>query len=96
VGGQGRRRRRHAEIYRVIFRHLREGLAARGLKAFLLYMWWEDFGAGITGNDAAMQRALEREKETDVMGAGYDSEKWGKEQQRKAFPRARIYNGCWY
>jgi hypothetical protein len=93
VGGQRRRRRRHAEIYRVIVRHLREGLAARGLKAFLLYLWWEDYGAGVTSDDAAMRRALEREKEMEVMGAGYDSEKWGKEQQRRAFPRPRIR---WY
>jgi hypothetical protein len=93
VGSQGRRRRRHAEIYRIIVRHLREGLAARGLKAFLLYLWWEDYGARATSDDAAMRRAIEREKEMEVMGAGYDSGKWGKEQRRRAFPFARIQ---WY
>ncbi|KAK5658407.1 hypothetical protein OQA88_2384 [Cercophora sp. LCS_1] len=96
VRGQGRRRRRHAEIYRVIIRHIRERLAVRGLKAFLLYIWWEDFGSETTAGDVAIRRALEREKEREVMGAGYDSDKHGKEQQRRAAPRERIFNGRWY
>ncbi|KAK3375874.1 hypothetical protein B0T24DRAFT_208331 [Lasiosphaeria ovina] len=93
--GLARRQRRHAEIYRIIFRHIRQGLAGRGLKAFLLYMWWDGFDPDAAGDDIAARRALERQKEKEVMGAEYDSEKWGKELQRKAFPRARIRGDGW-
>ncbi|KAK3360672.1 hypothetical protein B0T25DRAFT_536126 [Lasiosphaeria hispida] len=95
VHGRARRQRRHAEIYRIIVRQIRQRLAIRGLKAFMLYMWWEGFDPDAAGDDVATRRALERQKEKEIMGAGYDSERWGKELQRKAFPRARIYSNGW-
>jgi len=91
VPGKARRRGRHAEIYRVIVRHVRKKLASGGLKAFLLYLWWENFDPRLTGDDVDERRALEREKETEAMGQGYDSGKWGKELQRRAFPPSRFW-----
>jgi len=91
VPGKARRRRRHAEIYRVIVRQVRKKLAGGGLKAFLLYLWWENFDPRLKGDDVEERRELEREKEIEAMGKGYDSEKWGKELQRKAFPRSRMW-----
>ena len=89
--GHAAGRRRHAEIYRVIVGHLRKKLATGGLKALFLYIWWERYVPGTTGPDLEERRKLEREMEREVMGEGYDSERWGKELQRKAFPPSRIY-----
>jgi hypothetical protein len=86
-----RHRRRHTEIYRIIFRNIRKKLAVAGLKAFLLYLWWENFDPQITGDDVEERRAMEREKEKEAMGKGYDSENWGKELQRKPFPRSSLW-----
>ncbi|KAK0625932.1 hypothetical protein B0T14DRAFT_508790 [Immersiella caudata] len=91
IPGKARRRGRHAEIYRVMVRHVRKKLASGGLKVFLFYLWWENFHPWLTGDDVDERRALEREKETEAMGQGYDSGKWGKEMQRKAFPRSRLW-----
>ncbi|KAK0716331.1 hypothetical protein B0H67DRAFT_582880 [Lasiosphaeris hirsuta] len=96
VHGRARRQRRHTEIYRIIFRNIQKRLATRGLKAFLLYMWWEGFDPDPAGDDVETRRALERRKEKEIMGAGYDSGKWGKELQRKSFPRAGIHGTGWY
>jgi len=92
VPGEARGRRRHTEIYRTLIRNVRKKLAAAGLKAFLLYIWWDNYDAQMTGDDVEERRALEREKEKEAMGTAYDSEKWGKELERKAFPRSRMWN----
>jgi len=91
IPGSARRRRRHAEIYRIIVRQVRKKLAGGGLKAFLLYLWWANFDPRLAGDDVKERRELEREKEIESMGKGYDSEKWGKELQRKAYPRSSLW-----
>jgi len=91
IYGEARRRRRHTEIYSIIFRNIRKKLAAAGLKAFLLYLWWENYDPQVTGDDVEERRAMEREKEKEVMGEAYDSENWGKELQRKPFARRSIW-----
>lgn len=86
VRGVPRPSRRHAEIYRLIFQSIRKQLAGAGLKAFFLYLWRDDPNFGTLEE----RREIEREKERQVMGDGYSSERLGKELHGDVVPRSAM------